>query len=518
MKTKVSVWLMILGINLILSQTSKTTKGEENKRPNIIIILADDLGYSDLGCTGSEIKTPNLDKLANKGVLFTDFYNTSRCCPSRASLLTGQHQWDAGMGHMDYTKSDLPEYQGYLNKESITIAEALKLGGYQTFMSGKWHVGNKERDMWPDKRGFDQFYGVPAGGGLYFYPSKYYKRDVYWNGNKVQPDSTWYSTDAFTDYTINYIENDRNKEEPFFIYLAYIAPHYPLQAKEEDIQKYTGTYDEGYDAIRNNRFRKQKDIGLMSDDAVLPPLEVRSWENVKNKKKEARKMSVYAAMVDNMDQNIGRLISTLEKEGELDNTVIFFLSDNGACQSKFNKTPKVPIGSRNSNATYGDWYNVSNTPYRLHKKKEHEGGIKTPMIMHWPNGITKPKKISKPAHITDFMQTCLQLAQVEYPKSYNDILLDELDGCDLLPLLENEKAYEKRQFYWEHEGNKAIRVGDWKLVASKNKDWELYNLKKDPFELQNVALKYPNKKIDMEHKYQSWTQEHNVKPWPLQKQ
>lgn len=502
--------LILLNVNYL--------KARDFPKPNIIIILADDMGYSDLGCTGSEIETPNLDKMANEGVLFTNFYNTSRCCPSRTSLLTGQYQWDAGMGCMDYTKSDYPEYQGYINNKSVTIAEMLKESDYQTFMAGKWHVGSKERHMWPDRRGFDQFYGIPAGGGIYFYPSKFYERPVFWNGEQVYPDSTWYSTDAFTDYSIDFIKNKRKKEKPFFMYLAYVAPHFPLQAKKEDIEKYKDTYKVGYDAIRKERFKKQQKIGLFSGNIEMSESVYPEWETVANKADEALEMAVYAAMVDCMDQNIGRLMQSLKEEGIADNTIVIFLSDNGAAQTDWNKTPDAEIGSRDSNTAYGIWYNVSNTPYRMRKSNEHEGGIITPLIMHWPAGIkSKGAKISETAHINDLMPTCLELAGVKYPAKYDKNELDPLDGKSILPLLNGELQDRNRCYFWEHVGNKAVRKGNWKLVALYHGEWELYNLENDPLETNNLINNQPEKAEDLLREYEKWTQKHGVQSWPLDK-
>lgn len=486
------------------------------KRPNIIVVLVDDMGYSDLGCTGSEIETPNLDRMASEGVMFTNFYNTSRCCPSRASLLTGQYQWDAGMGHMTYTKSTVPEYQGYLNRQSVTIAELLKDNGYNTFISGKWHVGDKKREWWPDHRGFEQFYGTPTGGGIYYYPSKFYDRPVYWNGEQQYPDSNWYSTDAFTDYSIDYIKNRREEGKPFFMYLAYIAPHFPLQAKEEDIEKYRGTYRVGYDEIRKARFEKQHELGLVHEgipasDPVYP-----NWDSVDDKETEALKMAVYAAMVDRMDQNIGRLMQTLKDEGIDENTVVMFLSDNGACAQDRDLSTVAELGTRNCNAGYGIWNNVSNTPYRMHKSQEHEGGNITPLIIRWPAGLEqKGEYIREHAHINDIMPTCLELAGVQYPKFYKGVELGKLDGSTFLPLLKGEKQDKERAFFWEHEGNAAVRVGDWKLVSLHKKDWELYNLKEDPYEVNDLVKQYPDKSKELLQRYVAWTEEHGVRQWPL---
>jgi arylsulfatase A-like enzyme len=512
MKRLLIICIVIMFFGLFLE--SCLTK--EYQKPNIIIILADDMGYSDLGCTGSEISTPNLDKMAKNGALFTHFYNTSRCCPSRTSLLTGQYQWDAGMGHMDTDNSDLPEYQGYINDKSMTISEVLKQNGYQTFMSGKWHVGSKERSMWLDHRGFDQFYGTPSGGGIYFYPSKFYDRPVYWNGEQVHPDTTWYSTDGFTDYAIDYIENRREVEKPFFMYVAYVAPHYPLQAKKADIDKYRNMYLVGYDSIRQTRFAKQQQLGLMPKGGRPTNPIYPDWVSVENKEEAALKMAVYAAQVDCMDQNIGRIMESLKKEGIADNTVVFFLTDNGACPVGWNKTPGAEIGTSNYNGGYGLWYNVSNTPYRMHKRQEHEGGIITPLVVYWPAGIKKPGVvISEVAHINDFMPTCLELAGATYPQKNNNKTLDPLDGTSFLPQLNGGVANKNKYYFWEHEGNKAVRQGDWKLVALHGGDWELYNLKSDPFEQYNMIADKKELAEALKKKYEEWANEHGVSAWPL---
>ncbi len=510
--------LILVILTLVFFNNVNASKNKKAKdRPNIIVILVDDMGYSDIGCMGSEIETPNLDRLANNGMLFTHFYNTSRCCPSRASLLTGQYQWDAGMGHMDSDKSDYEEYQGYLSNNSVTIAEALKDNGYRTFMSGKWHVGGA-REHWPDKRGFEQFYGTPMGGGIYFYPSKFYKRDVYKNGKQVHPDSTWYSTDAFTDAAIEFIHQPENKKKPFFMYLAYIAPHFPLQAKEEDIIKYEGKYDGGYDEIRKNRIKKQKELGITDENIPASDPLYPSWDKVKNKKQEARKMEVYAAMMDCLDQNIGRLTQSLKEKDLFDNTVIMFLSDNGGCPSSFNKTKNAVIGTRYSNCAYGKWYNVSNTPLRYGKRRQHEGGISTPLIVHWPNGLKQKGTISKePAHINDIMPTCLEISQTKYPLKYNSVNIDPHDGVSFVPLLNGKKQKSNRFYFWEHEGNKAVRQGKWKLVKLHKKSWELYDLSIDPYENHNVISENAKIAQKLELEYNNWAKEHGVRDWPLNK-
>ncbi len=508
MKKALSILILLtLGIQVF---------AQKQKRPNIIVILVDDMGYSDLGCMGSEIATPNLDQLAKNGVLFTNCYNTARCCPSRASLLTGVYQTRAGMGHMNDDKVSYPEYQGYLSKNTVTIAEALKESGYRTAMTGKWHVGD-EPEHWPTKRGFERFYGIPAGGGLYFYPSKFLKRDVYLNDTKVEPEAGWYSTDAFTDYGIKFAKEAVKENKPFFMYMAYIAPHFPLQAKEKDIKKYENAYNKGYDAIRKARFERQKEMGLIGENAVLTKGMHDEW-NETDTKQEARKMAVYAAMMDCLDQNIGRLKTSLKEMGALDNTVIMFLSDNGACSSGINKSPNAVIGTADSFVGYGQsWANVSNTPYSFFKRQAHEGGIITPLIVHWPKKLKKHHQIDRPVHINDILPTCLDLGKAEYPKTYKGNQIHPTDGKSFLRLAKGKKEKKDRLLYWEHEGNKAIRHGNYKLVRRYKKDWELYDLENDPTETKNIHAENTEKANELLQQYKAWKKEYGVREWPVKK-
>ena len=497
-------------------QPSPSTTSATDTRPNIIVILADDMGYSDLGCTGGEIATPNLDRLAGEGLLFTHCYNTSRCCPSRASLLTGLYQHRAGVGFMS---SDLgnPSYQGHLNQQCVTIAEVLKEKGYRTIMSGKWHVGD-EREYWPDKRGFERFYGIPKGGGLYFYPSKFIDRPIYRNAKRVKPDSaTFYSTDAFTKEAMNFMEEASKDEKPFFLYLAYIAPHYPLQAWPEDIAKYKGRYDQGYEAIRQQRYSKQQKLHIVGADAALSPSDFPSWKTVEDQAEETRKMEVYAAQVDRMDQNIGKLLDRLEKMGELGNTVIMFLSDNGACAEEENRSPDAPIGTAASFVAYGQhWANVSNTPYRLYKSMTHEGGIITPLIVHWPEGIaTSGQLVKEMVHINDIMPTCLELAGAAYPDQYQGRKILSVDGRSFTSLLRKEEEAVHNQLFWEHKGNQAIRKGDWKLVRRHRQPWELYNLERDPTELHNLSKENKTLLDTLKDTWKHWAEEAGVQEWPI---
>jgi len=508
--------LILVLILIVIATFERRTSAQTPAKPNIVLILADDMGYSDLSCMGSEIPTPNLDGLARNGVLFTHFYNTSRCCPSRASLLTGLYQTRAGMGHMNTTQLNVREYQGYLSRNSVTIAEVLHENGYTTIMTGKWHVGD-EPEQWPIRRGFDRFYGIPAGGGLYFYPSEFINRPVYFNDKQVVPDTGWYSTEAFTDYAINFIEETVREEKPFFLYQAYIAPHWPLQAKEEDIERFKGKYNNGYDSIRQQRFRRQKELGIVSENTRLTPAGYPAWADIEDQQREARKMEVYAAQVACLDRNIGRLIQSLKELGVYNNTVIIFLSDNGACAEEVNRSGNTQIGGAASFVSYGEnWANVSNTPYRLYKSFVHEGGILTPMIVSWPEGVSKAGVITnEPAHINDIMPTCLELAGAVYPTGYNGNKIEPLDGKSFWSLVQGEKQSFNRPLYFQHQGNLAARFGNWKLVKQHNHNWELYNLENDPVEMQDRSETDSLKRDQLIGQYQSWSKEYGVLTWPL---
>lgn len=494
-------------------QTQAQTVEQQTTRPNIIVILADDMGYSDLGCTGSEIHTPHLDALASDGLLFTHCYNTSRCCPTRASLLTGVYQHRAGYGYMD-SNLGFPAYQGRFRPGVVTIAQLLQQANYRTIMVGKWHLGSEPENA-PLGRGFDRMYGIPKGGGVYYYPCIGRDRQVYLNEQQVFPDSTWYSTDAFTDYAIEFIQEAEQDEQPFFVYLAYIAPHFPLQARPEDIAKYRGKYSQGYAHYRHQRFQKQKALGVVPGTTTLSDADFPAWSSVENQAEEALKMAVYAAQVDRLDQNIGRLVGELKKSGIYENTVIVFLSDNGAASVALNDTPEAALGTRDSWASYGkNWANVSNTPYRQYKAMTHEGGIITPLIMHWPQGIDAPKLIHTPVHINDMMPTCLALAGIDYPSTFRQETLASLDGQSLLPLLEDRSDAERMTF-WEHQGNQAVRDGNLKLVRRHQQAWELYDLAQDPTEMHNLYPTHAPSAERLEKQYQRWKGEYEVREWPV---
>lgn len=486
-------------------------------RPNIIIILADDMGYSDPGFMGSEIKTPNLDRLVSKGLLLTNFYNAGRCCPTRASLLTGLYQHQAGVGDMTGNRG-VPAYQGFLNNKCVTIAEALKLAGYTTAMVGKWHVGEAPQ-YWPQRRGFENFYGIPQGGGAYFYPFLA-NRELWLNDKKITPPADFYSTDAFSDYAVNFIAGQKKSSKPFFLYMAYVAPHYPLQAKGEDIEKYRGKYRQAYDQIRRQRFDKQKKTGVVSPDCILSPQDktAKDWNKLNDDQKNVQdlKMAIYAAQMESMDRGIGRVMKKLGETGQSENTLILFFSDNGGASANASHVAGATgaLGSKNSWASYGkSWANVSNTPYRNYKGHTYEGGIITPLIAYYPKLITKPSVSRQPAHIIDIMPTLLELAGATYPPKFNGHELLSLSGKSLVPLFKNQLLTNYPPLFWEHEGNRAVRDSNWKLVSDYPGKWELYDLQKDPTELHDLSKAEPERVKSLEVLYNEWASRTGVVPW-----
>ena len=494
---------------------------DRKKRPNIIIILVDDMGYSDIGCYGGEIQTPNLDALADNGLRFTQFYNSGRCCPTRASLLTGLHPHQVGIGHMTEPPNQPlgieGPYQGYLNKNCVTIAQVLKTGGYHTLMTGKWHLGYADSANWPNQRGFEKFYGGITGAFNYFKPGG--DRVISENNAQIDTPEDWYATDAFTDKSIEYIkEVRRTSDEPFFLYLAYNSPHWPLNVKWEDYQKYRGKYSRGWQAVSDARFAKQRAMGLFKDNVTQAPLQAPKWDSLNEEQRDRLDaiQAAYAGCIDNIDQNIGRLITYLTESKQLDNTVIFFLSDNGACQEggilgrgdedMIRNPPLETVdGVRQGLA----WANASNTPFRLFKHFVHEGGACTPLIAHWPDGIPTKRNgtfTRQHAYLPDFMATCIELARVRYPDK-----MPSLAGKSLLPALRSSrKPVHTEAIYWEHEGNAAMRAGDLKLVREYEKPWELYNLAKDRTELNNLMTANSEVGGEMIRRWESWANKNGV--------
>ncbi len=537
-------------------------------RPNIVIILCDDVGFSDLGCYGGEIETPVLDSLAAGGLRFTQFYNTGRCCPTRAALLTGLYAHQAGIGHMvdgAGPNTGSPAYAGELSKNALTIAEALKPAGYATYMTGKWHVtqktkpnGDDEKHNWPLQRGFDRFYGTIHGAGSFFDPNTLVRDNTSispFADPEYEPEEFYY-TDAINDQAARFVNEHAKSQpdKPFFLYMAHTAAHWPMHAKEKDIAKYQGRYDGGYEPIRSARLAKLKKLGLLDERWSLPP-PAEDWNNVEDKAWESRCMEVYAAMVDCMDQGIGRFVDALKANGQYENTLIFFMQDNGACAEGMGRNqpfvaraerPTLPPltkdylqpdmipkqtrdgypvrqgkgvmpGAADTYIGYGrGWANVSNTPFREYKHWEHEGGISTPLIAHWPKGISSNNELRHEAtHLIDLMATCVELAGVTYPAEHQGRKIQPLEGISLTASFKGEPLKRPGPLYWEHEGNRAIRDGDWKLVSKHPGGWELYHLPTDRTEMNDLAAQEPDRVKAMSAQWEAWAQRVGVLPWPL---
>lgn len=521
---------------LLLGLASITTFATGATRPNIVVILADDMGFSDIGCYGSEIQTPNIDRLAAEGVRFTQFYNTSRCCPTRASLLTGLYPHQAGIGHMtdDYAKEVRaklggPAYTTKLNDRCVTIAEVLGTAGYETMMSGKWHVGS-EREAWPDRRGFARSFCVVGGAMNYFGSGIQHTTgpavmQLQLDGQPWKaPDEGFYSTDAFTDRAVQFLRERKDAERPFFLYLAYNAPHWPLHALPEDIAKYRGKYREGFEKVRVARLQRQVQSGLFPANTPLPEAEpaVRNWENFTEEQRDEwdLRMAIYAAQVDRMDQGIGRMLGTLREIGADANTLIFFLSDNGGCHEKIDRgQPDAPLGTRDSYSSYRrPWAQVSNTPYHFYKHWTHEGGIATPLVVRWPKNLQGGGRfVNEPGHVIDIMATAVDAAGSEYPKTSKGQLITPLEGKSLLPALRGEHVERDTPIFWEHEGNRAVRDGKWKIVSAYPGSWELYDLENDRTESHNLSEQHLEKVSELSAKYDAWAERCNVRPWSLTK-
>ncbi len=511
----------------IISISSCTDTGDS--RPNIVLIMADDLGFSDLGCYGSEIQTPNIDRLADEGIRFTNFYNAARCCPTRASLLTGLYPHETGIGGMvtrEPAKSAAGPYQGYLNNHCVTLAEVLGNAGYTTLMSGKWHVG-EEHPQWPMDRGFHDYFGLISGAAHYFdirrtkQPglSRHFARG---NEEYLPPAEGWYMTDALTDNAVRMLEQQKAGEKPFFLYLAYTAPHWPLHAWAEDIEKYRGKYIAGWDSLRLRRYHRQLEMQLFDKPYPLSPRDpnVPAWESLDQVKKTDLdlKMAVYAAQIECMDRGIGRVIDKLTEIGQKENTLILFLSDNGGCAEGgvFGQDfwgNSAPPGGPDGYHNYGmGWANASNTPFRKFKQYTHEGGIATPFIASWPAEIKIAGGIDhQPAHIIDIMATFLEIAEIDYPENYHGYPIRPSEGKSLLPLFKGLPRGENTRYCWEHLGSAAIREGSWKLVAEQDQPWELFNLSEDRTELTNLITDSTEIARKLHQNWLAWAEQCGVK-------
>ncbi|MEM9280543.1 MAG: arylsulfatase [Verrucomicrobiota bacterium] len=548
-----------------------STIGLHANQPNIVLIMSDDMGYSDLGSYGGEIDTPVLDRLARNGLRFTQFYNTSRCCPTRAALLTGLYSHQAGVGLMT---SDLgyESYRGQLNRSCVTVAEVLGEVGYANYMVGKWHLtrnGDVRKDgnnsSWPLQRGFDRFYGTIAGAGSFFDPASLCRDNMFitpLNDSEYQPERFYY-TDAISDNAVRYISDhfSGRNDDPFFLYVSYTSPHWPLHALEEEMEKYKGRYDQGYREIREARHQKAISEGVVSGEWPLSPEDV-SWNEETRKSWNIRCMEVYAAMVDRMDQGIGRIVTELDARGVLEDTLIVYLQDNGGCAEPFGRRsnlsekaahsfqplgpddlqkqiwppmqtrdgrwvatgPEVMPGAEDTYLAYGiGWANVSNTPFRGYKHDPTEGGIGTPFILHWPNGTLSSQQgaiVDTVGHLIDVMPTFVEASGAAYPGQYNGSDIQPMEGVSLIPTLSGDQLKPRQNpIGFEHHGNLALRDGRWKILSTYRDEepisWELYDMEKDRTELENLADVMPDRLSEMIQKWEEWAERVGVQPWPI---
>ena len=491
-------------------------------RPNIVVIMADDLGYSDIGCFGSEIETPNIDRLASSGVVLTQFYNAGKCCPTRASLLTGLYPHQTGIGWMVSADLGKPGYRGDLNRNCVTIAEVLGSAGYRCYLSGKWHVtpwdykkDDGPKHNWPLKRGFHRCYSTINGSGNYFNFGSLVR-----DNKRIRGEPGAYYTDLISDEAASFVRGHASdSDEPFFLYVAYTAPHFPLHAKPADIEKYLVTYREGWQTVRRRRFARMRELGIVDARWQLSEDDSPNWSSLSEEQKTLwdKRMAVYAAQIDCMDQGIGRIIKSLDDTGQRENTLVMFLSDNGGCaepKSRSQRSLKA-LGKRSSYESYRrEWANVSNTPFRMYKRYAHEGGISTPFVASWPAEI-KPSKtpIRTPCHIVDIMATCCDVAKAKYPSRFANQSIAPPEGISLLPVLQRNHVSRTAPLYWEYEGNRAIRDGKWKLVSRGLLErWELYDVESDRTETQNLASVHPDVVEALTVKWNQWARRCHVLP------
>ena len=512
------------------------------RRPNIVLIVADDMGFSDVGCFGGEIATPNIDRLAATGVRFTQFYNNARCCPTRASLMTGMYPHQVGVGAMNQDLGPAA-YRGDLSDRCVTLAEALRGAGYRTGMVGKWHLSNltvsptapnkavlnfeaagaisESMKSWPCNRGFEEHFGTIAGVGNFFDPWS-----LVHNQTPITPAKGFYYTDFINDHACDLIDqfSRAGEDKPFFLYVAHTAPHWPLHAKPADIAKYADTYRDGWDAMRQRRHQRLIELGIIDRHLALSAREGQAWDDASHQDWEARRMAVYAAQVDCMDQGIGRILNKLDQHKLAGDTLVLFMSDNGGCAE--NVQPNwydIPSKTRNGRAirigndpsmmpgddttfqSYGpSWANLSNTPFRRFKHFIEEGGIATPLIVRWPARLrSRDGQLERqPGHVIDIMPTCLDAAGVAPPS--------QLEGTSLFA-----GNRPPTRMFWEHEGARGVRVGDFKLVAARGEPWHLYDLAADRTELNDLAGLSPDKVAQLQKLYDDWARRCGVQSWPI---
>ncbi len=517
-----------------LALLAGTTAGAAD-RPNILVILADDLGYSDIGCFGGEIRTPNLDALAADGLKFTQFYNAARCCPSRASLLTGLYPHQAGVGDMTGDEGPRrPGYRGHLTERSATIPEVLRSAGYRTSMVGKWHLGPNPG---PIRRGFDDFYGMIGGFNSFWEEDPSYTRLPAGRPRRSYPPGRFYSTDAFADYALDFLDDSRRDPgRPWFLHLAFNAPHFPLHAPRAEVDRYAPLYEKGWDSIREERLARMKRLGIVGAGVPLTPRSDwdhpfhheegvnPAWASLPPDRRAdlARRMAIYAAMVEHMDGAIGRVVASLKEHGQLDDTLILFLSDNGGCAEWDPLGFDVDTGPKTTNIlhageglatmggpgtyhSYGSgWANASNTPWRLYKHQAHEGGISTPLVAHWPAGLKRKGQLDRRVgHLVDVMATFVEISGARYPAAVAGREIPPMEGRSLLPAFRDEPE-SARALFWEHEGHRAARDGRWKLVALKGRPWELYDIEADRAELNDLSAREPDRVARLARAWDGW--------------
>jgi arylsulfatase A-like enzyme len=516
---------LILASGLLSGITPLSAQAE---KPNIVVLLVDDMGWSDIGCYGGELNTPNLDKLAQDGVRFTQFYNGARCCPTRASLLTGLYAHQAGVGHMTEERRDAagnvyPGYSGHLNDTSVTIPEVLGQAGYFTAMTGKWHVG-QNFGVKPDERGFQRTL-TSAAGGFYFPEGKnarlfYNGKDI---GNHGDPlPKEWYSTDLWASFGLKFVDEAIAAKKPFFLYTAFNAPHFPLQAPDEDIARWRGKFKAGWDKLREDRYRRQIAAGLIDEKWPLSPrpAEVPAWDSLTPEQQDRydHLMAVYAAVIEHMDHAVGEIVEGLKQRGQYDNTLILFLSDNGgnAESGVQGRSLGKNLGDAESEVFIGQcWATLNNTPFTRYKHYTDEGGISTPLIAHWPKAIQADRRGAlekQPGHIIDILATCADVAGAEYPKEFKGHAITPKAGVSLVPAFNGQKLARTQPIFWEHEGNRAIRDGDLKLVALENQPWRLYDLAADRSEQNDLAASRADVVKSLSEKWQAWAAASNVLP------
>ena len=490
-------------------------------KPNIVVILVDDMGFSDLGCYGSEIPTPNLDALAKNGLRFTQFYNTARCCPTRAALLTGLYPHQTGVGWMTDDQKQ-PGYEGRLNDRCVTMAEVLRPAGYLTAMTGKWHVG-QNHGVTPKSRGFDRSLNAVAGG-FFFADSP--RAELFLDGEKLAKDDPrlpkdWYSTDLWTTFGLKFVDDALAAKKPFYLHLCHNAPHFPLQAPKAEIEKFLGRYRIGWEEVRARRYARQLEMGLIDKQWTNAPRPsaIKAWKDVpaEEQKRFDHLMATYAAVMSRMDKAVGDLVDGLRKRGVLDNTLILFMSDNGgnAEAGAKGRTEGDPSESGSQWFCGESWAYAQNTPFRLYKHFNHEGGVSTPLIAHWPAGIAAKNEFRRqPGHVIDVMATVVDVSGAAYPKEFNGKAILPMEGRSLVPAFA-DKPIEREAIYWEHEGNAAVRQGDLKLVRlGRNGAWELYDMKVDRTELHDLAKSQPEKAKELATLWKTWAERAHVLPAP----